>query len=410
MGKYIAARKPVLDSNQEVFAYEIIFKDAIEGKDFAEASNLFVEEISDDIEFFENSNLADGKKVFIHFNTELLQSEVPLRLSKDNLGIEVSENLDLNNNIKNNIENLREKGCLLILDQSQSDPTANELYNYADIIKIDYQKAAKVEHKSLIEKIKSQSPKEVKFLAQNIDEHQQFKEAKEAGFDYFQGIFFTKADMISDSGTPGYKINYLNVLKELNKEDVDFDEIEKIIKNDISMTFSLLKTINSASYGYNVSSIKQASALLGVKGLKKWSLLYLISGLKDDKPNILFVNTLTRAKFAESLAEEFKAAEKSEDLFTMGIFSMMDAFLNRPMSKILEETALTEEIKEALLIREGVMGEILNLVIAFERVKWDQVALIEKKNQLDPKKLYNKYLEAVDFAYETMGILIKNQK
>jgi len=176
------------------------------------------------------------------------------------------------------------------------------------------------------------------------------------------------------------------------------------------MSFSLLKTINSASYGYNVASIKQASALLGVKGLKKWSLLYLINGLKDDKPNILFVNTLTRAKFAESLAEEFNAADKSEDLFTMGIFSMLDAFLNRSMAKIMEETALTEEIKEAILIREGVMGEILNLVIAFERVKWDQVALIERKNQLDPKKLYNKYLKAVDFAYETMGVLIKKQK
>lgn len=410
MGKYIAARKPVLDRNQEVFAYEIVFKNAIEGKDLSETSNLFAEEISDDIEFFENSNLADGKKVFIHFNAELLQSEVPLLLSKTNLGIEVSDELNFKNEIKNNIEKLREKGSLLILDQVEAAPAENELYNYADIIKIDYKKASKAEHKNFIKKIKSHSPKDVKFLAQNIDEHLQFKEAKEIGFDYFQGIFFTKADIISDSGTPGYKINYLNVLKELNKADVNFAEIEKIIKNDISMTFSLLKTINSASYGYNVSSIKQASALLGVKGLKKWSLLYLINGLKDDKPNILFVNTLTRAKFAESLAEEFNAVDKSEDLFTMGIFSMMDAFLNRPMSKILEETALTEEIKEALLIREGVMGEILNLVIAFERVKWDQVALIEKKNQLDPKKLYNKYLAAVDFAYETMGILIKKQK
>ena len=410
MGKYIAARKPVLDTNQEVFAYEIVFKNIIKGKDLTKASNLFAEEISDDIEFFEKSNLADGKKIFIHFNAELLQSEVPQLLSKAKLGIEVTDDLNFENQIKNNIKKLREMGSLLILNQLEAAPAENELYNYADIIKIDYKKASKAEHKSFIEKIRSQSPGEVKFLAQNIDEHHQFNEAKEIGFDYFQGIFFTKADMISDSGTPGYKINYLNVLKELNKEDVDFDEVEKIIKNDISMTFSLLKTINSASYGYNVSSIKQASALLGVKGLKKWSLLYLISGLKDDKPNILFVNTLTRAKFAESLAEEFKAAEKSEDLFTMGIFSMMDAFLNRPMSKILEETALTEEIKEALLIREGVMGEILNLVIAFERVKWDQVALIEKKNQLDPKKLYNKYLEAVDFAYETMGILIKNQK
>ncbi|RCW57360.1 EAL and HDOD domain-containing protein [Halanaerobium sp. ST460_2HS_T2] len=409
MGKYIAARKPVLDSNQEVFAYEIIFKNSIEEKGISENSKLFIEEISDDIKFFENSNLADGKKVFIHFNADLIQSEVPQLVSKDNLGIEISEDIKLKNEIINTIKKLKDNGCLLILNQSVKNPAVN-LYEYADIIKIDYKKASKTEHRSFIETIRNKNSSQIKFLAQNIDEHHQFKEAKAAGFDYFQGVFFTKADMVNDSGTPGYKINYLNVLKELNKADVDFDKIEKLIKNDISMSFSLLKTINSASYGYNVASIKQASALLGVKGLKKWSLLYLINGLKDDKPNILFVNTLTRAKFAESLAEEFNAADKSEDLFTMGIFSMLDAFLNRSMAKIMEETALTEEIKEAILIREGVMGEILNLVIAFERVKWDQVALIERKNQLDPKKLYNKYLKAVDFAYETMGVLIKKQK
>jgi EAL and modified HD-GYP domain-containing signal transduction protein len=409
MGKYIAARKPVLDSNQEVFAYEIIFKNSIEEKGISKNSKLFIEEISDDIKFFENSNLADGKKVFIHFNADLIQSEVPQLVSKDNLGIEISEDIKLKNEIINTIKKLKDNGCLLILNQSVKNPAVN-LYEYADIIKIDYKKASKTEHRSFIETIRNKNSSQIKFLAQNIDEHHQFKEAKAAGFDYFQGVFFTKADMVNDSGTPGYKINYLNVLKELNKADVDFDKIEKLIKNDISMSFSLLKTINSASYGYNVASIKQASALLGVKGLKKWSLLYLINGLKDDKPNILFVNTLTRAKFAESLAEEFNAADKSEDLFTMGIFSMLDAFLNRSMAKIMEETALTEEIKEAILIREGVMGEILNLVIAFERVKWDQVALIERKNQLDPKKLYNKYLKAVDFAYETMGVLIKKQK
>jgi EAL and modified HD-GYP domain-containing signal transduction protein len=409
MGKYIAARQPVLDSNQEVFAYEIIFKNNIENKNISENSNLIAEEISDELEFFEDSNLADGRKIFINFNADLIKKEVPFLLSAANVGIQISESLNSENEIVNKIKKLKENDYLLILNHSEATLSENVLYNYADIIKVDYKGATKTKLENFIKNIKSQNSSKIKFLAKNIDEHQHFEEAKKIGFDYFQGVFFTKADKINDSGTPGYKINYLNILKELNKEDVDFNKIEKIIKNDISMTFSLLKTINSAAYGYNVSSIKQASTLLGVKGLKKWSLLYLINGLKDDKPDILFVNTLTRAKFSESLAAEFDISEKSDELFTMGIFSIIDAFLNRPLSEILEETALTKEIKEALLIREGVMGEILNLVIAFERVKWDQVALIEKKNQIEPKKLYNKYLQAVDFAYETMNILMKNQ-
>lgn len=409
MGKYIVARRPVLDSSQEVFAYEIIFKNNIENKTISENSNLINEGISDDIEFFEDSNLTDGKKIFINFNADLIKNKAPFLLSNKNIGIEISEDLNSENEIVNIIKKLKENDYLLILNHPEAVLSENILYNYADIIKLDYKSNAKTELKNFINNIKSRKLSNVKFLAKNIDKHQHFEEAKKIGFDYFQGVFFTKADIVNENGTPGYEINYLNILKELNKEDVNFSEIEKIIKNDISMTFSLLKTINSASYGYNVSSIKQASTLLGVKGLKKWSLLYLINDLKNDKPDILFVNTLTRAKFAELLAEEFGISKKSDDLFTMGIFSMIDAFLNKPLSKILEETALTEEVKEAILIREGVMGEILNLVIAFERVKWDQVALIEKKNQIDPKKLYNKYLEAVDFSYETMNILMKNQ-
>lgn len=408
MGKSIAARQPVLDSDQKVIAYEIVFKDSFEEKRNSNMLNLNAEEISNDFEFFEESNLADGKKIFVNFSSELIKKEIPALLSKDNIGIEISESVNSEPEIIEKIEKLKKAGYLIILNNLNSSKKENPLLKYADIIKVDYSQSTKEQHQQQLKHLKTNYSSSLKFIAKNINEHQQFKAARKAGFDYFQGVFFTKADVIENGGTPGYKVNYLNVLKELNKEDVDFKELEKIIKNDISMTFSLLKTINASAYGYNVSSIKQASTLLGVKGLRKWSLVYLVKGLKDDKPDILFVNTLTRAKFAELLAQDFNIEEKSGDLFTMGIFSMMNAFLNKPLEDILEEISLTEEIKEALLIREGIMGEILNLIIAFERVKWDQVALIEKKNQLNSKKIYNKYLEAVDFSYETMDILIHN--
>lgn len=408
MGKSIAARQPVLDSSQKVIAYEILFKDSFEEKRSSTMHNLNIEEISNDLEFFEESNLADGKKVFINFSSELIKKEIPTLLSKDNIGIEISESVNSKPELIEKIEKFKKAGYLIILNNLNLSEIENPLLKYADIIKVDYNLPTQEQHQQQIEKLKTNYSSSLKFIAKNINEHREFKAAKNAGFDYFQGVFFTKADVIENSGAPGYKVNYFNVLKELNKEDVDFKNLEEIIKNDISMTFSLLKTINASSYGYNISSIKQASTLLGIKGLRKWSLVYLVKGLKDDKPDILFVNTLTRAKFAELLAEDFNIEEKSGDLFTMGIFSMMNAFLNKPLEDILEEISLTEEIKEALLIREGIMGEILNLIIAFERVIWDQVVLIEKKNQLDSKKIYNKYLEAVDFSYETMDVLIQN--
>ncbi|MGM0500176.1 MAG: EAL and HDOD domain-containing protein [Bacillota bacterium] len=408
MRESIAARRPVLDTDQKVIAFEIIFRDSFEENNSSKSLNLSAEEISNDLEFFEDSSLVNGKKIFFDFNSEFIKKEIPALLSKDSIGIEISKPVNSEPEIIEKIEKFKKAGYLIILNDFNLTKKESSLLNYTDIIKIDYSQATEQQHQQRLEYLKDNHSSTLKFMAKNINEYQEFKIAKNVGFDYFQGAFFTKADINENGGTPGYKINYLNVLKELNKKDVNFKKLEKIIKNDISMTFSLLKTINAASHGYNVSSIKQASTLLGVKGMKRWSLVYMLNGLRDDKPDILFVNTLTRAKFAELLAEDFNIETKSDDLFTMGIFSMMNAFLDKPMEDTLEEISLTKEIKEALLIREGVMGEILNLIIAFERAKWNQVALIEKKNQLSSKKLYNKYLEAVDFSYETMDILINN--
>ena len=410
MQESIVARQPILDSNQNVIAFEIIFKKTYDTKIEEENISITAEEINNDVEFIEQKKLSNGKKIFINFTGELLKSEIANLLSKDNLGIEISENIKEDSKTIQTIEKLKKDGALIILNDITPEKIESSILKYADIIKIDFDKYTNDQHQVLIKNIKQNYSNDIKFLANNINEHKQFKSAKDCGYDYFQGIFFTKPDVVANREMPGYKLNYLNFLKELNKEDLDFDQLEKIIKNDMSMTVSLLRTINAAYYGYNVSSIKQAATLLGINGLKKWSLIYLAEGLRNDKPDILFVNTLTRSEFAESLAEDFEIEENSGELFTMGMFSMMDAFLNRPIEDILDEVSLKQEIREALIKKKGIFGEILELVIAFERSKWEEISVIEKYYDLEPRKLYNKYLKAVDFAYETMNLLMEHSE
>ncbi len=409
MQESIVARQPILNSDQNVIAFEIIFKRTYDTKIEEEKISISAEDINNDVEFIEQKNLSNGKKIFINFTGELLKSEIADLLSTDNLGIEISKNIIADDEITQTIENLKKDGALIILNDISPEIIDSSVLNYSDIIKIDFNKYDNEQHKILIDNIK-QNYNNIKFLADNINEHKQFEHARNCGYDYFQGIFFTKPDVVANREMPGYKLNYLNFLKELNKEDLDFDHLEKIIKNDISMSVSLLRTINAAYYGYSVSSIKQAATLLGINGLRKWSLIYLAEGLRDDKPDILFVNTLTRAEFAESVAEDFDIEENSGELFTMGMFSMMDAFLNRPIEDILDEISLNRKIKEALTKKRGIFGEILELVIAFERSKWEEISVIEKYYKLDSKKLYNKYLKAVDFAYETMNLLMEHSE
>jgi len=406
----IVARQPIFDTDKNVVAYEIVFKKffgSLNIKKDSVENNISAEDINDSVDLMEEHGLSDCDKIFITFTADLIKNDVPFLFPADNIAVELAPNTVFDKQVADKIKQLKEKGYLIIMDISVLNDSFNSIINYADIINIDFKTSSDINHKNIIKTIRSKFKNDLKFTAKNINEYEDFNHAVESGYNYMQGFFFTKPDLIAGREIPGYKVNYVNVLKELNKEDVDFNEIENIIKNDISMSFSLLSTINAASYGYKISSIKQASTMLGVKGLRKWSLLYLVKGLSSDKADILFVNTLTRAKFAELLAEEFDIKDKKPELFTMGIFSMMDTFLNRSLYNILKDIPLTEDIKDALLIREGVFGEILSLVIAFERQKWNQISLIEKINSLNSKKLYNNYVKAVDFAYETMDILME---
>jgi EAL and modified HD-GYP domain-containing signal transduction protein len=325
---------------------------------------------------------------------------------KDQIGVEISYQLEQENDIIQGIKELKNKGSLIILDNPNLNNIEQPLINLADIVKIDFNKYSPKKHQAFISMLKEDYNKDLSFLAENIDDYKEFNAGLEVGFDYFQGSFFTKPDVVTQENIPGYKINYLNFLKELNKDEFDFKELEKIIKNDMSMSASLLKMINSAYYGYKVSSITQATKLLGFKGLKKWSLIYFIEGLQNDKPDILFVNTLTRAKFAESLAESFNIPEQSSDLFTMGMFSMIDAFTDQPLLKVLKDLPLTAKIKIALVNEKGVLGEALKLVKAFEGVEWNKINKIQKDHSLEAEKIYNKYLTSVDFAYGMMNTLL----
>ncbi len=405
MSRPIIARQPVLDRNKSVVAFELIYRDKKYREDSFKDMKFTAGQINEDMRFAEESNLLDGKKIFLNFDMKFLKSEISDLIFKEQLGIEISNAINLDSTILDSLNKLKNEGSLIIINLTDFKNINEKLFSQADLIKINFERLRKDDHKSLINNLKM-GYQNLKFFAENIDKHENFKAAKETGYDYFQGDFFTKPDIIPEREVPGYKLNYLKLLKELNKKDLDFDNLENIIKNDMSMTVSLLSMINSAYYGYKVSSIKQASALLGVKGLKKWSLIYLVDGLQNDKPDILFVNALTRAKFAEALAEDFGIKKKSGDLFTMGIFSMMDAFMDRHLSEVLKKVPLTDQVKNALLQNKGLFGEILMLVKAFEKADWSKISNITKNYSLKEEKLYSKYLKSVDFAYETMNDLM----
>jgi EAL and modified HD-GYP domain-containing signal transduction protein len=174
---------------------------------------------------------------------------------------------------------------------------------------------------------------------------------------------------------PASKLNYLQVLREVNQPDVDFKRLAAILQRDVSLSYKLLKLINSAHYGmrHQIQSLQQALVLLGIVEIKKWVSLLLTRGLGEDKPNELVINSLCRARFAELLAPKVGLRHVASELFLMGLFSHVDAMMDRRMPDLLGDLPLSESIKEALLNRRGPLGEILTLLIDYERGDWPRV-------------------------------------
>jgi EAL and modified HD-GYP domain-containing signal transduction protein len=401
MSNSIVARQPILNRKKETVAYELLFRTFNKEKEF-DGSQATAEVITSSLDLIGLDNLTGGKHAFINFTAELIKSEIADLLPQKKIGIEILEDIKIDQELISSSQKVKDSGHILLLDDFIYQEELIPLIEMADIIKIDFLQTTGQRRKEIMEEIKSNHNPDVKFLAEKIENYEEFQTAYQMGYDYFQGYFFTKPDTISTRKIPSYKFNYLQVINELNMPEPDFREISKIIKNDISMSYSLLRTINAAIYGYKVSSIKQAAALLGLNKLKKWAMLYFIKGLSDDKPDALFNNTLVRAKMAELIALNLNLQSKSSEYYTARILSMLDAYLDRPLKNIIKELSLTDEVKKAILNQEGKMGEILKLISYFEKADWKQVEKIELKYDLDSEVIFELYREAIAAAAQTI--------
>jgi EAL and modified HD-GYP domain-containing signal transduction protein len=237
----------------------------------------------------------------------------------------------------------------------------------------------------------------VRFLAEKVESHEEFKEAVSLGFDFFQGYFFSRPEVLEGKSIETPQMNLLSTMAEANKRDVRFDRLEKIIERDVGISYKLLRYINSAYYRpvSEIKSIRHAIALLGERGIRRFLSLIAMSSLAIGKPNELVRESMIRASFCEKLANrEMDQAE----LFTLGLFSLIDAIMDRPMAVLMKELPLAETIKNALVKGDGNYGDILRLISNYEQGRWDGVDGVAERLGLDGSKLPDYYTESVAWA------------
>lgn len=385
------ARQPIFDKHLNVVAYELLYRSGnIDHYESLNGDKATKEVISNSLLTIGLDTLTNGKRGFINFTENLLKNETALLLPENKICIEILENVSPSEDTINACIKLKEMGYVLALDDFVLKPEYLPFIDLADIIKVDFKISGIEERRNIINAINSDK---IKFLAEKVETQEEFYEAIDCGYSYFQGYFFSKPVMVSAQDVPPIKLNQIRMLKELNRPDIDFNEIENIIKMDVSLSYKLLRFINSANFGFKteVHSIKHALVILGKEEILKWISLLALKNLSSDSPEELMINSVIRAKFAENIANSTELKDRASDAFLMGLFSNIDVLMHRPLSELLADIALPEDVKDALLGRHNKFRYIYNLIVAYERGNWNKskcYAAIVSHNKSNIPELY----------------------
>jgi len=294
---------------------------------------------------------------------------------------------------------LKDLGYQLALDDFVGKPGYEALIELTDIIKVDFIGAAPETRRRICERYRKCG---IRMLAEKVETREEFQQALEMGYDYYQGYFFSRPVLMRGREIAGYLVTYLELLHEIHKPDLNATRVAELIQADVSMTHRLLRYINSAAFGRRgrISSVRMAISLLGEDEIRRWTWLAALPCLARNKPNELMISATVRARFCESLAPLSGLSNRRSDLFLMGMLSLLDAMLDQPLETVLAELRLATDIEEALLGKSesATLAQVFGLVRAYESADWDGLARRAARLGVPPNALPDLYLESVGWA------------
>ena len=238
------------------------------------------------------------------------------------------------------------------------------------------------------------------FLAEKVETYEQYRKAVDWGYTLFQGYFFCRPQRFETGEIRGNKQVCFELLKAMQDETTTMEHLEQIIQKDVYLSFAIIKFINSAAFGFRtkVKSLQHALALLGLKKIREFSTILLLKRLGNDKPDELIVASLIRGYFAEGLATQIGRVDQSGEAFLVGIFSLVDALLDRPMQQVLDELPLAEEVAAALQKRPGLLSRILDTVVSYEQAAWTRHDECRRGLEKTAGEMQQLYFGAVEWA------------
>lgn len=366
------ARQPVFTADKEIFAYELLFRLGFENMFPQVNGDTATSAVLTNTFFsFGLNEILGGKPGLINFTRKLILQRIPLFFPKEHIIIEVLEDVEPDPEVIQALEEFQARGFRIALDDFIYDKKFIPMLEVCSIIKFDVMLTPLDTLAPLASRLKAAYP--VTLLAEKIETYQTFVQAREMGFELFQGYFFARPEILAQKEISTNQITKFKLIDEAGRTDPDLGKLETLIKRDVSVSFKLLKFMNSVYFlrPAPIDTIKEAILVLGITELRKFISLVVLSDLNEEKPSELIRLAVIRARMCELCGTVLKTRFCTEELFTIGLFSAIDAILDMPMYLVLEQLAFSEKIAHALLGFDRQFNQILTLVKGFEKGNWD---------------------------------------
>jgi c-di-GMP-related signal transduction protein len=390
-------RQPILDTQCNVVAYELLCRSSEANfcdltDDVTATSQVIVNAVLG----VGLDRLLGGKPAFINFDRTLLLGDWTTLLPPDKVVIEILETVPPDPEVLAACHRLQEQGYALALDDCLDDGRTAAFLPFVDTLKVDFQQTSKAEQENIA--LRSKQLK-VGLIAEKVETEPEFRSARQQGYDYFQGYFFARPTVLRGARIHVSQINGLRLMKHIQREELDFQAVEEIIRHDVGFSHSLLTYLNSAAFNWanRIESVRQGLFLLGSDEVRKWGWMSSLSSLGKSKPKILMTQVLMRGRFCEAIVKSARSLGAA-DPFLVGMFSLLDAILERPLPGILDDLNIGTNIRSVLLGTAGdadTLALALQIARAYEVGDWHKVITATQAIGLSADALNTCYLESL---------------
>lgn len=407
--KVFVARQAIFNRRGNTVGYELLYRDG--------ARNCFPQGVDADTatsRIILNTHLnlgintfTQGKVALINFGEESILQGLPKMLTAKNVIIEVLEDVTPSDEVYNALRELFHMGYKIALDDFIFSKKWVRFLNVTKLVKIDVQKTPLEKITKVVEILKKRP--NIRLLAEKIETESEYKQAVDMGFSFFQGYYFGKPHMKIAQDIDSQQHILLAIYREVMNENFNIKRIENLFSQDAGVVFKLLRYINSGNFKKSmpITSVRSAINYLGVDNMRRFISLLVTGSINPKKPVALIEQSMVRAKFCETVAEEIKTDK--DPAFFVGLLSKLDAILDQPMAKILTELNVASEIEEALIGEDSTISEkglllkrTLDAVVKHEEGSWRATQKSCAKIKFNSEKMPDIFRSSIEWVNEFM--------